>query len=1308
MPSIVLSNISKPTSLTNEVSDSPLSFSEWISKNVGIAFSDAETQYNNYVRNFYEETKKKNDEAAQKIRTDYINLLKRLQVIFKDDVEFQRYLNVDFDSETDISLIIPVYARKLKEIALFYSRKREELKHKKLEYNLVGSFNGLQKILQQKLISKFTKTDRNNFVTENSLISLSPSFSAIADNLSIEIEELYDTHNYYADEDSINPFACIFNDLCFNLFSTPLSAKADPIESLYLCEPTNETVDSLLQKAYYQYLSTRILYISGGYYTEDYRNITIPLEEGNNFFYWFSGATVFDLPEGIYKNSPINELNWEGATGGSTPEESDLIFVNAGNNLVQGAWLQDTNTITVKATMSATMNDGKIFKFPFSDYGTSAVGGEWSGPGIVDTNIKSRKFFPTEEDFTTTQQNINQLYWSSFSTISTVQSIYLQETDLTKKGYASNNYNNADKVFIMPNISFNQVYSDTREIAWLYSFRQTQFPIVPGDNKIYFPIQKYEEDSELFFNFNEGDSITLSSVDVAHSFAGAVAAENIEDADWIIKNKTICGPEVEVAWLKAVPLRYYTPINQADCGCEPGQSTFYTDWSFISGGAQVSVAFRCDPGQYIRFVWNGETTSINKVKGFTGFEHDDSCPYKNLDHSVSIENQNIQNAKNRDLFEKWKKCTCGAVQYSPFGHNQENLNHYKITPDFIVKDSSYPKLFNTKTWVGDDKKDYENSASSAKFYPRIIEKDLGWGPGEWKNQEGNDFILEKGKSYIYFRSNADNCNFDSPFFIINDAYIEGTVSDDECKKISFYPKWMKAVQTETGEWIDAGVATDMILNFGNFLTYRHRSSLSETRKRLLYNGVEITSTSGEYVKLDKSDPNISFITHTTKNDSVNFIIKIPINSYKNFWGEATHGEDTGKAFFTSVDKQQYRVVNEYLQLTQPPPSKIVLGDQTVIQYRFGNCPHDCFIWTENLTFDVVSPIRKWNKIIFDDCVKSEILSYLNSEITNCYIQKTYCYSDCSSNINCGCFHYCTPAKTGVTALNVDSDILLNTELSGIPLFVNYYARNSYNASITALNITEGDKSKLVPFSYNIAVTPPTPWRDLLNQNGSNFIVEEKKENLQSEEELNFYNPKRIGMNRFETFDSRTVFSPNASGADIFRPDNYFDRPFSKMRRNSRYVTDFSLGQKIGTPATAKKQTFIPYTNTHEKTDREFYGLYESPISFSPWSSQTGRWKESDIYLNFRNQYDINCGNNWYTDQLSLTGNVFNWQTDIYGNQYFVTVNAISSSVPAPSSYCNIFVKYTNGKVLPFSSALSSITTVYENVTFDLTDPFENI
>jgi len=1309
MPSIILNNISEPQNIAVENQSVPMSFLDWNNRHVGIAFSEAEIQYRNYLQSFYKKTEKVQEEKVNRLKNDYIDLIKKLQVIFQNDEEFERYKNIDLTSSTDLSIAIPAYARKLKDIALFYNKKRQELKDKKLEYNLVGSYDGLQRILYSNLVSKFSKNQRTAFVSENPLISQSPEFSAIKENFSIEIEELYDTNDYFEDSESINPFTCIFNNLCFSLFTTPTSAKADPLENNYLCNPSNETVDGLLQQAYDTYLSTDISYVSGGYYVEDYRSLTIPMIQGNNFFYWFSGKTAFDIPEGIYKDVAIENVDWTGAIGGSSMDVSDLIFVNAGNVLTKGAWLQDTTFVTVTGSMSATMLDGKTFKFPYPFFGTSAFGGEWSGPGLNDTLPSDKRFFPSEEDFTETESQINKTYWSSFSSISTVQPIYLQETTLGKSGYASNKFSNADKIYVSQDSSNKQIYSGDLNAAWLYDFRQTQIPIIVGENKIYYPLQRYTEPSELFFTYEEGDSIPLSSINVPNAFSGAVAGTTLDESDLIIRSTNICNNEIEGAWLKAIPLSYYSRFEQDLCGCKPGRTIYYTDWEFLSGGSQAGLSFRCDPGQLVRFTWTGDSTNINDVRGFTGFQHDDSCPYKREDFSLSIVGTNFLDDQNRNVFEKWKKCTCQAIQYSPFGHDQNSLNYYKITPDFIVKDTNYPNNFNIKTWKGNDGKNYLSSSDSAKFFPsNLLEKDIGWSSGSWKSQTGSDFVLEKGKSYFYYRSDVSNCGYEAPFFIINQKYTDGTIPVEDCVKVSYIPQWYKAVKDEDGIWVDGGEISDMTLRFGDFLSYTHREEVTEIKRRFLYNGVEVTSTSGNYVSIIGDDPNVSFIEFSDSIPSVNFLIKIPINTTKNYWANADYSSDTSTSKNTAIDGNEFRVEYEYLQITQPKASNILLSDKNVIEYKFGLCNNQCFLWEDTFTFSVSAPVRKWNEIVFDNCIESDILTYLNSEITNCYIKETRCYSDCESLRTCGCEHFCYPTKTGLTATSLDSTIIFNTELSGIPMFVNYYARNDFDANVTVQDITDGEKSILVPIASGTFVTPKTPWRDLLNQNGSNFVVEESVDNLKTKSEINFYSPQKIGMSRYETFDSQTTFVPNNSGVNVYRKDNYFDPPFGKRLNNSEYVTDYSLGKNQGKILSEGKQTFNPYTNENEKNGKPYYGLYETPLKFSPWNYQTGEWDGDLLYKNYRNQYNINCSNDWYSAQLSLTADVYNWQTDVYGNNYFVTnLNGLTNS-NVPSSYNSVFVKYQNDKVVTLGTALSSLITNYTNISVTLFDPFSGI
>jgi hypothetical protein len=75
-------------------------------------------------------TEKLQEEKVNRLKNDYIDLIKKLQIIFQNDEEFERYKNIDITSNTDLSIAIPLYARKLKDIALFYNKKRQELKDK--------------------------------------------------------------------------------------------------------------------------------------------------------------------------------------------------------------------------------------------------------------------------------------------------------------------------------------------------------------------------------------------------------------------------------------------------------------------------------------------------------------------------------------------------------------------------------------------------------------------------------------------------------------------------------------------------------------------------------------------------------------------------------------------------------------------------------------------------------------------------------------------------------------------------------------------------------------------------------------------------------------------------------------------------------------------------------------------------------------------------------------------------------------------------------------------------------------------------
>ena len=68
MPSIILNNISEPQNIAVENQSVPMSFLDWNNRHVGIAFSEAEIQYRNYLQSFYKKTEKVQEEKVNRLK----------------------------------------------------------------------------------------------------------------------------------------------------------------------------------------------------------------------------------------------------------------------------------------------------------------------------------------------------------------------------------------------------------------------------------------------------------------------------------------------------------------------------------------------------------------------------------------------------------------------------------------------------------------------------------------------------------------------------------------------------------------------------------------------------------------------------------------------------------------------------------------------------------------------------------------------------------------------------------------------------------------------------------------------------------------------------------------------------------------------------------------------------------------------------------------------------------------------------------------------------------------------------------------
>jgi hypothetical protein len=1221
MPSIVLNKIAQPQQVSNVdlfASNTPLSYKDWIKNNIGLIPEDSKQQYERYLLEFYSKKTDENENHSERLKNDYKNLIKKLGVVFKNDKEFSRFSKINVDSPVELTLAIPYFSKKLKEIALYFSKKRKSLQYTKLQYASTGSETGLERFLYNKLLESLSQniplTDEDDiFLNDDTIRDLQK-------NLKIEIEELYEDHNYFEDGNKleINPLLCVLDSLIFdfceedNFFTR---SSVDPLQNEYLCVDNDFTIKKLVSEGWSLYNSSNLNYITGGEQTDNIFDVNLSFTEGNNFFYWFSGEAIQEIPDGVFGDVSLSSINWENATAGGSIDTADILFATYGNIKTEGAWLISADKITFVTTMTATMKDGKEFKFPYPGFGLSAEDGEWSGRLITDLTEDDKRFFPDEEAFQENRKNIENLYWSDITSISSIDDIYIQELRLWESGaFASLNFKTADKIIVRSNtgpdklhdVFPNEIYQGKLDIAWLYKFNKTQIPIIKENSNIYFPLTSFENIDDLYFKYDENLNIPLSSIKVNGAFTGAIAGDDIENSDLIIKKNSFCGPELEAAWLEGTPLSSFRDDDANFCVCDKEKEfVTATDWIYTKGFAQPGVSFKVESNQIVKFVWTGPTTDINNIKGFNGFIHDDSCPYNTLNHEKSILDIDFK-LENKEEAEKWKQCTCRSVYHCPIGQKTNNISDFNIIPDLILEefDSNIP--LNLNSWVGSDGKSYKTSKDASWFkLEKSVDKDVGWGEGQWVNS----FQLKQGKTYWYYRTNLNRCDIDLPFFVINECYTEIIT---KCDQRSNIPVWKKAVKNSNGEWVKTDLISDMTLSYGTFYDYIHRPSHSWTKSRIKIDGDYVSSE--DFITVNKQTDNYGFDSAIYNSSSVEFLIKIPLKNNRPYWGIGTYEfgvETKNKKILRNYDDN--RLIGSYLISNQALPSDIILSDGDVIRYESYEC-NDCFIWLQPITMNVQKPIRQWNKILFSDCVKSEILDYLHDN----------CYGDCNTEQSlCDCNNLCSSFKTGVTATNEPSDMMFNVDLSGVPLFINYYARQPLNITVQIHDLLN---PLITPILSGVLIEPQYPWRNLINDEVATFVSNQEDSFLKNKHQLGIFTPEKIAMGKYELHNADIEKGENMSF--IFRDNNYFDGPFKPINIDSSWMKT-----ETGLPLINGHQTYYPYQSDYN------LGLYNNDYPLSPWSLE---------------QLPIGClTDDYFTSIRNITGNIVHWTTDIYGNQFFL-------------------------------------------------------
>lgn len=790
----------------------PLSYDAWLSRN-GLASTDDFENYSSYLVNWY----KAQGAPRSNIKDDYIQLLKDIKFLFKDEVKDPFIAGLNLDSKEDLINALPYFTSKIKNIIKGYTNKRESVKKSKLKYNLTSSNRGIEILLYEHILKGFTSRGNLIPVAYNELSDVLPQLKDVNNTFYIEIEELYDKSNYFDQSPSLSPTNYVDVESLLNSFPYQNDLSEDQLMGLLSAALKPRIVNNPLSELFLKYL-----YIDGPGSVNEYdyinanNNITVnqkylgrdlyaltaiktnlnefadytinlKLSQGNNWFYWPSGDKVYnnDYIDNVYYPIEINNTNFvlSGATGGGSYQVSDLIFTDK-KGYIEGAWLMGPRTEKSKHIVSFNVapNERRQFLWPYTGFELTKITNQWKSHALNDDSNKYFYFLPnTEKSF------ILDNYYTLETPLLSSLPVYLNETKFCNHGsYAGTTTVDSDVIIKQKttkgkNAIYNKFLSDgdgdgigNSQISFLYKFENTDIPITPGINNIIWPLKKISDDIENIPVTVDKDfclPVNLSDVDNFEAFQGAIAGLTYDTSDVIYKLNGRDGSPVEAAWLKSP--------NVVDLNTLEREIPIYSTKAlpeycakFIQGPEQNGLHTEIKSGEKISFIWGDIDTPVEEVIRYR--EHQSNCPY-------SAETQEYYN--NQDYLNpvplrpeelKWKKCNCRSVNYSPVGHKGKTVSEYGGVADMLFADpQGLQEDFAFNTWKDTRGLDYKTSPQFS-FY-QLNEEDnsneVGWGYGSWKTSSGTKMILKSGRRYTYCRTSFKTLLGDeAPLMVLNYGY----------------------------------------------------------------------------------------------------------------------------------------------------------------------------------------------------------------------------------------------------------------------------------------------------------------------------------------------------------------------------------------------------------------------------------------------------------------------------------------------------------------------------------------------------------
>ena len=1365
---------------TNSDLNSPYSFLEWRQRTPGIVERDAQYHYNSYVSAWFDSNKNKPVSQKFVLRQRYLYLLDQLQLFFSEDEKNTWYEKVNLADEKELLLSIPYFARKLKNITLYYLKLRKRLKNTKLKYNTVGTAFGVEQEIYSYLLETFSSANEE---LSPDLQTIVPSFSGMQQTLTVKVQELYDDKQYF-DMSPTVPLSGYFDVLheatgnflatkgivlsssewLFQSFSVPVTSDLTSFLS-NLTGSILEVSDANLYGNFIQkYIAENKYNTTFAYVSSIIETSEVPLEQGNNYFYYPYGTTdkSLSIPTAL-KPVALSSIDLVGATAGKLIEEADTMFVKTGDQ-IKGAWLRYIDFEEANETVNATIKKDNTtsFIFPYPGYGLSAENTPWTGVS-----------FKTEASYDflskATKASINEAYWSNTLSSDSCNSILLNNTTLTDCGATPNEDSSlADQFFTRLSRSEDTtIPKGELSGAWLYKFTRTAIPISPNSDNVslwpYCVVSTEEPYPSHLQDFSYKNNCAPVSVhDLSKSFF--IAASSIDFADKIYKLG-----------------KYSDTVDKAmECVWLSGAIVKSTNYKYV---AQDGFSALFSSGQTTRFVWAGPTTPLSAV--FTSIQHKKDCPFTTKTPAVSS--------------LEWQKCSCKQVYYSPLGHDNSKFELLNDFADCVICDAENAlQPFDFGSWRDSTNLPVLSSVEFAWYQNKLDPCALGteypnWGNGKWVNNtaESDPFKLEPGKAYFYRRATARTQPGDLPPYVVN--YQFGTNRT----------KWVEAKLMNNGTWVSSDKTPNATLYPGDLIKYDRQAqtvsyltSSVEIENFSSHNGsawsafdsIAVGGTSDSttitwpidiapFGSTDSQYPTTSFVDITAVRawsitqitgplaGQTQTITNLPVVTFV----PPTSGTYSVAVTATKIGGEEIRIggidstesttiplitaVSEYstedIDLEFNTPSSGFLIEHSLKGWDYVNNKKDSKYngakpyWA---TLNVQKDTSNHFKGIYSWGYPSDYVDgYLPNHIPKIspiaidyntiieYFRKGYPinwvqpinfkkfvnlsqWCELSSTTNefsnlSAAFISKQAPELNVFVNTNPTDIKLSNLINGYPVEIFYYALSSFVWSVSTESLIE--TTTPVPSLY---FETQAPWTTLTNRfypSIANVPVLEETYSL--EDVGGYFLPNNLGASQFINKDFTVNFkTENLSGNYVTEETNAHvggrgrtkqdQNTLFEWTENNQWLKESTTSGVIaGAPKkalTKTLQTFVPYQSNAEETT---LGLVTPRSRVSPWGGPNeDEW--TDINNDPKSFTGVKNVSAWAASQtLKYSQKAIDcWTSDIYGNQYGLFKNL--SGVPVSErnkTPGELWIRANNQTVNPGYVSLSATFNPFKNIDVTL-------